>query len=255
MERDERTLDEIQFALDTPEAVRMAALLETRAVFREAGAETAQDIVDLGCTGLAVRLHRTPGWLRRIQDARANMGGSLCGLPCYVPPDRFCLVHNTIGGLQQHGNTDGRQETRHPEGLALCSRELTDEEKKHAGLIKYGIEEMGRKAAGAAGLEVVGEPATPEEAPTRLSTLGISSLVANSFTCPEHTTPEWRCRFCLAQAIVAGPFEPSCIVRTFDNGHVDCQGAELSEVLENDYESVELFVRAAVWKRKLIREG
>ena len=48
---------------------------------------------------------------------RENMGGSGCGLPCYVPPDRFCMVHNTIG-------VDG-QSQRNPDGVSYCSHEVT----------------------------------------------------------------------------------------------------------------------------------
>ena len=78
---------------------------------------------------------------------RMNMSGSICGLPCYVPRTRFCLVHNTIGGLQLAGNADGPQRQRYPQGVPVCSRKLTRREKKAVGFVENKLAKDARLAA------------------------------------------------------------------------------------------------------------
>jgi len=268
-ERDERPLNEIQFALDVQDPIARAARAEAvRDLLARAGVSIAQDIVDLGCTGLILQLFApTPVEARRGMPKplvvatymRESMSGSICGLPCYVPPTRFCLVHNTIGALQLVGNVDGAQTNPHPEGVALCSRELTDEERKQAGAVGAVIDEHARKAAKDFGLEVIDEPSEDAEAlGAPLKNRGLPLL--SGFCCPEHAEPVWRCRFCLAAAVIAGDFEPVCVLRVFDerggDKFRDNEANELAAILDTDaFSEVDLYVRAAVWLRKLVREG
>ena len=259
-ERDERPLAEIQFAGDwhDPE-IRHAACEIVRSALASAGVAVAQDIVDLGCTGLIARLPVSIEGGREVaaRFVRANMAGSICGLPCYVPPDRFCLVHNTIGALQLVGNVDGPQRNPHPEGVALCSRELTDEERKQAGIMAAAIDEHARKAAKDLGFEPVDEPCEDTEAlGAPLKNRGLPLL--SGFCCPEHSEPVWRCRFCLAAAVIAGPFEPELLLQRID-GSTNVEGfgdfENLEAFLAAGNKTVGLFVCAARWARKLVRDG
>jgi hypothetical protein len=86
--------------------------------------KVAADIVELGCTGLA-------GWAVHIDNiklVRNGLAGSGVGLTCYVGTDRFCLAHETIGGLQ-----DG-QAQRHTEFIEKISRPLTEKERLSVSL-------------------------------------------------------------------------------------------------------------------------
>jgi hypothetical protein len=253
MERDERPLAEINFAMDESDpATRERVQAETRIAFSLVGVKVAQDIVDLGCTGLAGKMG-----LRGAQVLRKNMSGSICGLPCYVPPDRFCLIHNTIGGLQLQGNVDGVQQNPHPEGVALCSRELNDEEKKHAAVMQSKIDEHARKLTGEADPADTSAPPEPAIRFVEQRNYHCAITFHDGFQCPEHTAPEWRCRFCLAAAIIAGDFEPQTMARLIDDRGVGAfaPGGTLGETLADDhYTSVELYVRAAIWRRKMVRE-
>jgi hypothetical protein len=95
-----------------------------RAYLADAGCTTAQAILDAGCTGLHLAGLEIP----TLRDLRAALGGTGIGLPCYVPPNRFCLVHNTVGGLQ-----DG-QAARHTAAYTGITRELTPQEEGHLQL-------------------------------------------------------------------------------------------------------------------------
>lgn len=256
MERDERPLDQIQFAADVgdPE-IRWRRCLIVRSQFRGFGVKTAQDIVDLGCTGLGLKIAEQRSNDKVLQVARfirEHMAGSICGLPCYVPPDRFCLVHNTIGGLQLQGNVDGVQQNPHPEGVALCSRELTDEEKKHAAVVQKKIDEHAKRLAGEVDAAVT---ADEHEQPEPLRDRGMPLFAG--LRCPEHTEPIWRCRFCLAAAVIAGDFEPMTVIRAIDEAGKGAfaDGDKLDSMLADAaHASVELYVRTAIWQRKLVRE-
>jgi hypothetical protein len=140
---DTRPLAEIEFAIDVQDpAAREMAAGNVRAILRRCGVAHAQDIVDLGCTGLFSKLCGSapdPAFavvaadsLVLVQRVRANMGGSLVGLPCYVPPDRFCLIHNTIGGL----SVEKGQASRYPEVIPQVSRDLSPQERGHVSLIE-----------------------------------------------------------------------------------------------------------------------
>jgi hypothetical protein len=68
-----------------------------RAVLRVCGISKAGDINTLGCTGAVKH-----GLSRDAASALIlDLAGSGVGLPCFVPPSRYCLVHKTIGGLQE----------------------------------------------------------------------------------------------------------------------------------------------------------
>jgi hypothetical protein len=247
-ERDERPLDQIQFAMDELDLnIRRANCEATRRVLARAGVAVAQDIVDLGCTGLMAEAGSA---LDNAIFIRMNMSGSICGLPCYVPPDRFCLVHNTVGALQLVGNVDGPQVNPHPEGVALCSRELTAEERKQMIGVDALINEHAKRDAVALGLEPVDGEAVENAFDSGTST---PPPLSAGFRCPEHITPEWRCRFCLAVAVIAGPFQPMRLLE-LPNGIEDADQLEGVLAKGND-NTVGLYVRAAVWQRKLVREG
>jgi hypothetical protein len=254
MDRDERPLDEIQFAIDAPEDERSLVAEETQRVFRLAGVKVAQDIIDLGCTGLTLATS-----LSDAQRIMPYMSGSICGLPCYVPPDRFCLVHNTIGALQIRGNVDGAQQVRHPEGVLLCSRELTEEECMKFGLIQRKIVEIAKKSGNLTldeETETLDAPDTRLPAPLnkRLQDLANSN---SAFKCPEHSSLNPKCRFCLAQAVTEGPLQPSvefiCIYKRGEKHTLPLSKFE-SSLDDSDVIIARLVVTAASWTRKLARD-
>lgn len=97
-----------------------------RATLRSCGVEKAGDINMVGCTG-AVKSGLT------VDAASAlilDLAGSGFGLPCFVPQTRYCLVHKTIGGLQ-----DG-QKQHHTDMVEKISRELTPEERGKVKLVE-----------------------------------------------------------------------------------------------------------------------
>jgi len=264
LERDERPLSEIRFAQDLPIPQRDRMELEIRRKLSCASVSCAQDIIDLGCTGLVMRLSRNmPEFeaveaLQYAQDIRANMAGSVCGLPCYVPDTRFCLVHNTVGGLQLSGNKDGPQLNPYPEGLELCSRELTVEEVAKMRGVHAFIQDQGAKeVAEHFNAEVISEDT---EAHFDFETKEVTTpavVALASFTCPEHSEFISGCRFCLAQSIVDGPLEPQLRIHAeySDSHSIESADASLlSDLLTSDVISVEMYVLAARWSRKLTKE-
>lgn len=114
-----------------------AARAVVRMILKECGVAKAGDINTLGCTGAVKHMP--------IEAARAlllDFSGSGFGLPCFVPRSRYCLVHNTIGGLQ-----DG-QKQHHEEMVEKISRELTDEEHGKVKLIEASRRIRGRDLNG-----------------------------------------------------------------------------------------------------------
>jgi len=198
-----RFLDDIPFA--SPEAEQVRRILCT------IGCTTDDDIVRLGCVGLVAEFERNPSSV--MEDSRSNltiaafirenMQGSGCGLPCYVPPTRFCLVHNTIGGLQQG------QAARHATWVPNVSRELNSDERKHVAGVQAEIDRSAlSEAQEHFGAEQVVEPV---ETKTVVQPPSVCSIALDSkFCCPEHSRaePVWNCRFCLAARILNGPLEP-----------------------------------------------
>lgn len=239
VERDERTLDEIDFTQDGDPRVS-ASRVPVRAILRTAGAEVAQDILDLGCTGLASELSgRDLKWLSDARTVRGGMAGAGFGLPCYVPPTRFCLVHNCIGALEPG------QEAKHPEGVELCSRELTVEEAKMAAamdILTQGKPQGEEVAPSPINMPVMAAPGSP-------------IALYDGFVCPEHREPVWRCRYCLAAAVISGGYEPSTVLRLAEEkADRFVPGSKLDEALaaSDEIQEIELYVAAAIWRRKMV---
>lgn len=254
MERDERPLEELVFAGHLPEGEREHVAAEVRRLFSQCGVAVAQDIVELGCTGLA-----SSGMAEEeMTFVRENMAGSGIGLPCYVGPDHFCLVHYTIGGLQEG------QKQRHADAIDKISRDLTAEEKSHIDLVESARRSKGRLAGAKDILEgrdpvldkVEGGPEIEDEE-------GFVPL--KPFECPEHGLIAWHCRFCIAQAIAEGALVPTLLVGVTTDSNIipvadmgPVLASEINDKIER-YEAegattVALFARVAVWRRKLTRE-
>jgi hypothetical protein len=259
-ERDTRPLAEIRFAQDLPADLQVGSERRVRKILQEAGVAIAQDIIDLGCTGLLLRIGDTDGGLGVAQYIRGQMSGSICGLPCYVPRDRYCLVHDTIGGLQLAGNLDGPQAMHHPEALPFMSRELTDEERMKVGGIKAKLDADAKQAA----MELYGaQDVLEEESEEATSPAPSCPIPQPPFKCPDHKEPDWECRKCLAQAIVDSRIDMRKAVRVYV-ADVDMTGrrnsiqASLDEALEElnsgDGMPVELWVRVASWSKKVTRD-
>jgi hypothetical protein len=259
IERDERPLSEICFSRDVASPLGEA---DMRVVLSRYGVRTGQDIVDMGCTGLvlAIKAHKDSliASLAQAQQIRQSMAGSIYGLPCYVPNHLFCLVHNTVGGLQTSGNKDGPQQNPHPEGLALCSRLLTPEEGgKLQGVQAFAQAEAVKEAAAHFGAEVSelddnGDPLSTQ------SVADACPVPLPPFVCREHGAFTVGCRYCLAQSIAEGPFEPPIrAYSTQGNGAVgESRDVEhFAEMLASESAlSVELYVFAGRWVRKLVKE-
>lgn len=265
MEKDTRPLTEIRFAQSRQDSAVEATIREA---FSRAGVRIGQDIIDLGCTGFVSRsLPAQQGEGSSREDVaavlslgkmvRENMDGSVCGLPCYVPRDRFCLVHDTIGGLQQIGNLDGPQACRHSEALPYMSRELNDEEAARVNLIKNKQLADARTSAlrdyDACEVEETDVQADPIEEVETLS----CPVPTAPFKCSEHEEPNWGCPKCLAQAVaeqkkvdtfVGADLYPSM---SFFLGR-DLE-PELESLARGEVDVVTLWVRAAVWTKKVVR--
>jgi hypothetical protein len=279
IERDERPLSEIAFSRDV-----YAPLSEkiVRAAFAGCGVTVGQGIIDLGCTGLLLQLRRSAhavaegtlahfGHAKSVNDAdliieaqriRASMAGSICGLPCYVPNHLFCLVHNTVGGLQVTGNKDGPQSNPHPEGLALCSRELTPEEGgKLQGVQAFTQVEAAKEAVAHLGAEC-SDGADSLEADIDADFRGVAANACPvsfpPFVCREHNDFTIGCRYCLAQSIVESPLAPSMHLFAEPARGTQLLQRELSTLpallSSTDTDVVELYVRAVRWTRRLVKE-
>jgi hypothetical protein len=266
-ERDTRPLGEIRFAADLPASdgvSREAVEANIRDLLHRIGVDVEQDIIDMGCTGLVQGLcslaaNELPEEYRGLalnaaSFIRRHMAGSVCGLPCYVPRDRYCLVHDTIGGLQLAGNFDGPQAQRHPEALPFMSRELTEEERrkvagidaklsadvKAAALAEYGATDLDDEPAGG-----TPTPSCPIPQPP--------------FKCPEHAEPDWVCRKCIAQAIAEGKGAVLSEVEVWNEaalivGHGLSVLEALDEMAADQLVRAELWVRVASWSKKVTRD-
>jgi hypothetical protein len=253
---DDRKIEDILFAQDSPDGEsRRLDCCAVRDILLERGACIAQDVIDLGCTGL-VHARKTGAAVADVAFARSHMAGAGFGIPCYVPPTRFCLVHNTIGGLQPN------QKPRHQDGLDLCSRELTPEEQGHAAgvqaLINKEGEDKAKRLFGAEKIDPVpaAESAMPatSAAPTIVASVPIVTLGAR-FVCPEHATIVWACRYCLAAAVIHGPIQPDVYVECVrQDGSGGGESIEKLAVLlaAKDNMEINVFVRAKCWKRQMV---
>jgi hypothetical protein len=247
--------------------------LSVRTYLHEIGVSTAEDIEHLGCTGAAMMGLS----IEQIASLRLRLAGGGVGLPCYVGIDRFCLAHNTIGGLQHE------QMQRHPEYVAAVSRELTPEEAGKVELIEAARRKQGKSLnerlvdttdilAGREmpkGFEAVdgsrtestlrsrGVPFSDEPAPA----------VEYLFICPEHKKTNWSCRYCAAQAVMEGALVPTYALEAMhpetetiladDDMRVvaaDQVEANLTEHDKAGAASAHLYVRVATFTRRLARE-
>jgi len=254
MIRDERSLEELVFAGQLPEGEREHIAAEVRRLFSQCGVVIANDIVLLGCTGLA-----SCGLAEEeMIFVRENMAGSGVGLPCYVDFKHFCRVHNTIGGLQEG------QAQQHAAFVDAVSRELTAEEKGHVDLIESARRSKGR-LAGAKDILEGRTPVARLDPDAVLEDDEEGFVPLKPFECPEHGLIAWHCRFCIAQAIAEGALVPTLLVGVTTDSNIipvadmgPVLASEINDKIER-YEAegattVALFARVAVWRRKLTRE-
>lgn len=115
--------------IDKPAAERV------RAILAGCGCKTVGDIATLGCTGI---VHH--GYTQAdAQFVREKVAGSGVGLTCFVPPDRYCLVHETVGGLQEG------QAARYDS--TSISRELTAAERAKFAFVEHARRVVGPTSA------------------------------------------------------------------------------------------------------------
>lgn len=237
---------------------------EVRSIFADAACRTDEDVINCGCTGLVSRLieyFNLPGE-KAVEQAtivRANMEGSGFGLPCYVPERYFCLVHNTVGGLQKG------QAQKYASAVSTCSRELHSDEHLHASAVQAAINQEGLKEAQSRfGMEQI-EEALIETEPEAASSTPESSLGGflrqsplGGSLCPNHSETVWTCRYCLAQLILNGQGTPDVRMKRemvsdrIVEGTLS-PGAEI-DLRDPAVRSIEVFVSVARWSTKLVRE-
>lgn len=228
-------------------------LARMRQILDDCGCETVTDIEDLGCTGAIGR--GIP--LETIQFLRLGLAGSGVGLPCYVPPDRFCLVHGVTGGLQEG------QEQRWPQFVEGISRALTPEESAKAQLIQEarGVEGT-RKASDILSGRKLPKQWVPGDRPgwdglmpSALIPPGADPppLPLLAWKCLEHRDVDWNCRYCVAQLVVEGELEPAF---TFEE--IDAKGMSAEEISDrirtldmDGSPGLRVYVQAATFRRKL----
>ncbi|OHD26718.1 MAG: hypothetical protein A2Y38_22610 [Spirochaetes bacterium GWB1_59_5] len=243
--------------------------VNTLATLRLCNVRTVRDIEQLGCTGA-----RKYGLLAGdIKALRLGLGGSGVGLPCFVPITRYCLGHDTIGGLQ-----DGQKQW-HPERVEGISRALTPAEKGRIELIeasrrvkeKNPGDRLTRIAEALSGRELPPGFSTEDDAPELppSSTVpiklpaGVTPIpyaVEQLWVCPEHKKTNWACRYCVAQAIVEGPLESIFDIR-FDGNDHDYAGltpaelpAKIEKLDEDGHVCVDVYAHVARFTRRLARE-
>ncbi len=280
---DQRLINEMQFGFNkcVPDSALPAMTSKTwepspaqieeqawvRNYLRGCNCVRAGDIEKLGCTGVVMHemnAHTSSdeaviaGAVAHGTRLRLGLAGSGVGLPCFVPPSRFCLMHNTIGGLE-----DG-QTQYNDDFVEDISRPLTPEEEaktkvmQHARKLK-SVGEVNDFIAGKSPLEDVVEEQDEE------AELSITRLGAPLWKCTEHTSTVWTCRYCLAQAIVEGSLEPqvrvlarfpdAAPVSTFQSAAYGADvAAALAHAAEEDYSGFYVVVQAARFTRKLSRD-
>lgn len=186
----------------------------------ECGCRVARDIETLGCTGAYYYGLK----IDDIATLRLGLAGGGVGLPCFVPPTRFCLAHNTIGGLQAD------QQQYYAEAMDSISRALTP---KEAGRVAF-TESVRREARANVGEQMMaaqralsgyGEPPhgvemidETEAVPRPVLSDGVIAVPSLAvWRCPEHTALNWSCRYCVAQAIVEGELTPEFVLHQPEN--------------------------------------
>jgi hypothetical protein len=253
-------------ALDVWHGIHALALSKfTALLVGSCKAKTSDDIEALGCTGCAANGLT----IENAQFIRLGLAGSGVGLPCFVPPDRFCLVHGVSGGLQ-----DG-QSQQYAERVEDISRPLTPAEAGHNKLVSAARRgrtehdthsmlhghELPKSWQAMDGGEGGAEVETFEQVVEGLRAAGGIEPVrlgAHTWKCDEHTETDWTCRYCLAQAVVEGELTP--VVRVAGPmgvgevmaSDVDAKLVELNKMGSVDH--VEVFVQAAKFTRRLARD-
>lgn len=134
---DRRPLDQLQFGIAFPENERKHVADFVRHTLVVCGAQTAEDISRIGCTTLFA--HGLD--IEACRKIRLGVGGGGVGIPCFVGMDRYCLVHDTIGGLQEN------QTPHDPEQIPHITRELTAEEKAKVALVETARRVQGKTGA------------------------------------------------------------------------------------------------------------
>ena len=242
---------------------------ETRAFLTRCSVTEAREIETLGCTG-ATKFGLS---IDEIRVLRLGLAGGGVGLPCFIAPSRYCLAHNTIGGLQNE------QLQRYPEFAEQISRPLTKSEAGHVAFteaVRHSTDAsagVGDRIASASGMlngygdmprgtEMIEEE---EPAGARASVVDRTPeamvQASTAWRCPEHTSISWLCRFCVAEAIAHGELDTVFALRepksssTERLGTFDVLGSELGEALEgrNDKGAaeVEIYVLAKTLTRRL----
>lgn len=252
---DKRPVADLTFGIVFPEEQRAAHADSVRALLAKFGAKIAEDIKAIGCTTLAAAGID----IEAARIFRLGLGGSGVGLTCFVPGDRYCLMHETVGGLQEG------QVPKYPEQAAGISRALTAEERVKVGLIEHvrhldGVSDReradilsGRKLPS----EFASEDGQDGSPPPPL--LPPLPVMDSSFVCPDHDVTSWACRYCIAEAIVKGALVPTLLL-TWEEG-TDMTNvtageleAKLKELDDQGASVAAVYVKAARWSRRLARE-
>lgn len=274
-----------------------------RAILKACGCVIAEDIKKLGCTGVAAHHeavskivlgeHKTLsiGTLLKIGPSdhfsvavirflRIGLAGSGVGLPCFVPPERYCHGHEVIGGLQD------KQEQFYVAEINNISRDLRSEERAHNELIReaqHASEERsasdvlrGRRMpegwlredfdSGEAMFPV--SPMTSAAASSMPDVAGaarvqlpqreVTPRASVRWQCPEHDEPNWKCRYCVAQMIVEGPLEPAYVLETPGVLIQFSAAADVDRYIADHNDRgvacIDVYVSAATFRRKLARD-
>lgn len=276
--QDTRPIEDLEFgaalADRTPaERQRTRELLTT--LFRDLGCQIAQDVADLGCTGLSTKAKMSVG---AIAEIRNDMAGSGVGITCFVPGHLFCLAHNTIGALQPG------QAQRYPEALPSITRPLTPQEEVSVRLIEKtqrikssgksrlvdSVDMLSGRGISPADLEDEDGVVVASPQPTRDTVPDHDDLYSNDnpytpWMCDEHDDLTVGCRYCLAEAIVTGPLEPFLLLMPALEGN-QANPEDANRIAPDEFEeklaqldaahcdAAALFVKVATWRRRLARD-
>lgn len=262
---DKRPLTDLAFGiLETDEARRTETARFVREKLSMCGVEIADDIIDVGCTGLAKQGIS-------IEDAkriRLGLGGSGVGLTCFVGPDRYCLVHETVGGLQ-----DGQQQL-HPAYVLEVSRDLEPGERDHVAVIENIRRRDPQKPTrdrimeAASALTNASPDAVIEDDEEPEAEASPSEPASTADRCPEHGKVYWNCRFCVAALIVNGGFDLDSYVvdpdpeeapdeaapPPYDPPMETCSAADVKYRAGNTDTDFDVYVRVAKFRRRLVME-
>lgn len=283
---DTRSIDEMPFGSGATDP--LAAAKTVRDTLRRCGVNVAHEIEELGCTGASAKGLTTT----QIAELRMGLAGGGVGLPCFVPPTLYCLAHSTIGGLQigqaarfseeiekisrelaprERGHVEMIEASRRVRGGDMGERLMKTADALSGRDLPPGVEREEEADAESEDSrhyrQLIEEDRATRLQPPRVAALRAPTLTADGdlieqgFVCPEHRVPIWTCRYCVAQMIVEGPLEPEYIVTSAVSG-----GAEFAPQSAQDVEPylagceteqcsrVMVFVRAAVFSRKLARD-